>query len=104
MNLSVHNRKRTGREFGGHSKEGGDDHPEYRAGSTKAHRNGHPGDVSQSHCRRQRTGEGLEVRNLPGIVRIVVFAANDVDGMSKPPQGQPSEKEGVVDATQEEYQ
>ena len=81
--LAVHLRQGGLGKLGGHAEETGDDHPEYRPWSPDTHRNGHPGDIPQSHRGRQRGGQCLEGRHFTRRALDLVLAAQDQVGMAK---------------------
>src|SRR5690606_28130043 len=70
---SVHNCESTGEKFGRHSYHCAHPHPE--DGTWPAYCNGYRNtcNIPHSHSRRQCCSKCLEMANLTGIIRIIVF-------------------------------
>ncbi len=65
-------------ELDGHPEKADDPHPEHRAWSTQCYSNCDTTDITQTDRGRQRRGQGLEVIDRAGIVRVVIRTAQDL--------------------------
>ena len=71
------------RELGAHAEEASHDHPEDGPGPAHSDGDRHPCDVAQADRGGQRSGEGLEVRDLAGLARLRVDPPHAVDGVTE---------------------
>ncbi|MDZ7681774.1 MAG: hypothetical protein U5J63_08735 [Fodinibius sp.] len=71
------------RNFGGHSYKGAYPHPEKSTGTAHKNGNRHAADIAHAHSSGQGARQGFEVRNITGIVGIVVLSPQDVEGVFK---------------------
>ncbi len=79
---------RAGEELGGDAEDGGDPHPEHRAGSAGVDRHGHAGDVAEADRGRERARQRLEVRDVAVVVGVVVATGEQREPVREVPVGQ----------------
>ena len=84
---AVHDRQRAGEEFGGDADQRTHPHPENRSRPSGLNGDGHSGNIAHPDGPGQGAGEGLEVGNVAGIVRVVIFTLHNGDGMFKIAEG-----------------
>ncbi len=80
---AVFHAERTFGEFGRHAKETGKDHPEGGTGTADGDGHRHTGDVAKAHRARECCCQRLEVADLAGVVRVRIFATNQINGVPK---------------------
>ncbi len=71
--------------LGAHSYGCGDQHPEERRRTAQVYREGHTGNVAGTYRAREGCGKRLKVRGVTDIMRVIILARGDPDGMTKIP-------------------
>ena len=80
---TIHNCKRSGIKFSGHTNNRGYPHPEHRAWTANTDSNCHPSNIAKPYGARKCRRQSLGMRNMPRIIGITEFTAQQINAMAE---------------------